>query len=492
MVLDYNSFNYPITEAHGIIKYGFCKQEADSNEILKITIDASKNLHAELVQTAAIWFREAATREAYIKTFYLHYLLSGYGRQEYGITLDNLCSILGTSKPTMIRINDILTYFRFITIDKNDWYQSILNSQDQNTSLNCFKYLAHWNTPAAKGANTLTQRNITLNYNIPDKLSHYLSILLNLNNKTHAATHPAPHYIRKDSERKQVIHNKFQIGNFEVFSPLYELLDVPQKDIGIYSADYDKWVCLRDREIKFQSGRIFHAFHNTKKEFRKLLKYKGSPLVEAIDVHCAHFAFLGKILMTIPSVEKDELKRYEVLVRDGLIYDDCKGYFPYYNRDAIKEALNAYRVIPSSKMGVHPANRYFKDRFPTIQKFLLHYPTYINKEGKEVKSIQKDTCFIETVLISQVCFELVKLGVTPFSLHDAIYINEKDNKKLKEMGVDIDTIFWMVYDSMTVEDIEEILEESRKYSENNSQTSQSYSPSSGKYLINKDKSVRLF
>ena len=39
-------FLNPVTEEHGVVNYKFCKQEADSNEILKITIDTSKNLHA--------------------------------------------------------------------------------------------------------------------------------------------------------------------------------------------------------------------------------------------------------------------------------------------------------------------------------------------------------------------------------------------------------------------------------------------------------------
>ena len=96
------------------------------------------------------------------------------------------------------------------------------------------------------------------------------------------------------------------------------------------------------------------------------------------------------------------------------------AYIGNNDRDNVKERVNIYRNLPYRRMCRRPEHRYFKEFFPTITKCLMHFPTY-TKDGKDIKYIQIDASFIETVVMSEVCWELYSMGVTPFSLHDAIY-----------------------------------------------------------------------
>ena len=491
MSKDYLLFMNPVTEHHGVLSFKLRREIKDCKTHLIIAVDSSTNMHAEIVEIANQRFRERSSQDALIKAYYLHFVLSGMGRKEYEISYDDLCEILGVSFKTMSKINDVLKNYGLLSINKDSWYkyrQSVIKNPEKHKYLpgTCCKYLASWGTRSVKERKTLFKRILKLKYIVPEHLIHKLSYLTKQKStckqkpdSTPAPTkdHTHPHITTGDPRDIPLIHKDFQFGNFEVFVPCYEKLNVPLKDVGIYNDDYLRWEKLRSKSASFQSGRIYHAFHNTNREFRKKLKYKNSPLIEALDIHCAFFVFLCLIFQTVPFIDREELKKYEALVRSGCLYEDFMDYLQLKDRNTAKKMLNTYKVLPSSKMKNHPANKYFKDRFPSIQQYLLHYPKYINKDGKEVKSLQKDACFVETVLLSKVCFQLAKLGVTPFTLHDAIYINEKDKKKLIDKGIDINSIFWMVYDAMNPEEIEEILEESRKYSLNNSNLNLSYNNS---------------
>lgn len=470
MTYSYNIFDNHVTEPSGIINYKFGKLEMDGKTELIMKVNSGTNMHAFLVQVANQHFRKSVSREAFIRAFYLYYLFSSFGQKEVSISVSDLVEILGVSSMTIKKINEVLWYYSLITINKNDWYRSRLLAmsnqvEEKYSPKYSFKYTAHWNALAVEKEKPLIKRIISFKYIIPNHLMIRLSFLKNTKKQSSHFPSIITHYTIKESEHKPLVHNNFQIGRFKVFVSPYESLSVPQKDVGIFVDDYNKWERNRYKNVTFGSGRIFHAFHFTNRDFRKKLKYKSSPIVEVMDIHCAYFTFFIHIFRTIPSIDKDELKRYEELVRNGFIYEDAMEFIHCDDRDAMKHMLNSYKALPPRRMGKRPENSYFKEKFPTIHKCLAHYPTYINKNGKEVKAIQKDATFIEAVIISEVCFELLGLGVTPFSLHDAIYLNQKDINKLKEMDNDIYSIFWRVFDSLTIEDVKEILSESEKYSQ---------------------------
>ena len=105
----------------------------------------------------------------------------------------------------------------------------------------------------------------------------------------------------------------------------------------------------------------------------------------------------------------------------------------------------AYRKFPMLSL-------YFMKVFPSITKWLFDYPTHYDVEKKrQVKNLQDDMSRIETLLISKVCFKLVDMGLTPFTLHDAIYLSRDELSKLEDGAVD--KLFWEAYDNTTPKEI---------------------------------------
>jgi hypothetical protein len=51
------------------------------------------------------------------------------------------------------------------------------------------------------------------------------------------------------------------------------------------------------------------------------------------------------------------------------------------------------------------------------------------------------------------------MGVTPFTLHDAVYLSEAELGKLKNGQETVEEIFWKVFDSTTTEEIKTCLGE---------------------------------
>ena len=108
----------------------------------------------------------------------------------------------------------------------------------------------------------------------------------------------------------------------------------------------------------------------------------------------------------------------------------------------------------------------FIKHFPTIRNYLLHYETITNMDGKRVKRLQSDMCHLETYLISKICFELTSFGVTPFSLHDGIYMSEAEMNQLsnrlkldsiKDTQRWVENLFWQYFDELTPNKVQRIL-----------------------------------
>ena len=87
--------------------------------------------------------------------------------------------------------------------------------------------------------------------------------------------------------------------------------------------------------------------------------------------------------------------------------------------------------------------KWWESNFPYIGNAIVNYPTYRNKNNKKTKRLQVDCCKLETQYISgAVCSELAeKYQVIAFTVHDAIYITERDRNKLYNLGINIEDIF---------------------------------------------------
>lgn len=190
----------------------------------------------------------------------------------------------------------------------------------------------------------------------------------------------------------------------------------------------------------YKSGRIFYVFHWWKKEYRHGFTYNGSPLTELFDLHCSFFTLTA-------ALRKNDLprKEYEKLIRDcisGELYMKA-ARFTGMTRDLAKESLQAWRNSSrnQARANYRAISEFMEREYPIFSRIMYEWPTII-KEGPKrnisVKTLQIDISEFESRVFSKICRILVdKYNVTPFSLHDAVYISEDDMKKLPENISDI-------------------------------------------------------
>ena len=306
-----------------------------------------------------------------------------------------------------------------------------------------------------------------------------------------------------DNELQAVLQNKSKNPlDLTIYVPPYELLSLE----GLTKSDLLKYgslsklrsfICNKKEKAKVtRSTRLYHAFHTLPRVYRKHLMYEGSPLEEVMDVHNCFYALMYKAMELSDGIAPCELREYGDLVRSGKFYEEVSHYvmlngsancehdetninyleeeylwFRGLNkRDLVKRWLQSYRNFLTAGQASHNHHNIdiFYDReFPTIRRWLFTYPTVKDSEGKTVKLLQRDMCRIESYIISQVALELVALGVTPFTLHDGIYLSQKHIVMMQEkLGLDsqdavtnyVNDIFWKEYDSLEQNQVRQLLD----------------------------------
>ena len=288
----------------------------------------------------------------------------------------------------------------------------------------------------------------------------------------------------------------------KIYVPPYELLSLE----GLTKSDllkYGSWSKLRsyifnkkEKARVTSSTRLYHAFHTLPRVYRKHLMYEGSRLVEVMDVHNCFYALMYKAMELSDGIAPCELKKYGELVRAGKFYEEvsndvmlndsanCVHVEPNINileeeylwfrglkkRDLVKKWLQSYRNFKTAgQANKNHSNidSFYEREFPTIRGWLFSYPTGKDSEGKNVKLLQRDMCRIESFIISRVALELLSLGVTPFTLHDGIYLSQKHISMLQErLGLDsqdavtnyVNDIFWKEFDSLERNQVRQLLD----------------------------------
>lgn len=230
------------------------------------------------------------------------------------------------------------------------------------------------------------------------------------------------------------------------------------------------------------SSRLWHAFHVLPKGYRRILQFHGSNIVEAMDIHNCFYVLMLLPMRLSGDIRAEDLQKYETLVLSGKFYESVERCvhiggngapeiaedFEYEflsfrglrKRDLVKKWLQSYRNFLSAgqaKYNHHNIDWFFRTEFPTIREWLFSYPTTRNRDGKKVKRLQSDMCRIETRIMSEVCFRLVRYGATPFTLHDAIYLSKDDLQKLTEAGVSPEVEFWNVFNNISNNDVLKII-----------------------------------
>ena len=206
-----------------------------------------------------------------------------------------------------------------------------------------------------------------------------------------------------------------------------------------------------------EDGRYFHWLHSMHAIYRKRVYFNGSPLVENFDVTGCFYTLIARLMMDQGTISEQEMQRYCNLVKNGDIYNSIKDwaeqtYGTPWTRDQVKQRLQSWRNTLPTRIEAQKKRdtlffqicEWWKANYPEIGDAIANYPTYQNNKNRKTKRLQLDCCKLETKYISgAVCSELgSKYGVIAFTVHDAVYVTEKDKEKLVNMGVKIEDVFW--------------------------------------------------
>ena len=449
-------------------------------------------------------FTRKKSKDAFIKAYYLYELLV----QDYAIggfiINEEIRATLGIDKELLIRIRRVLVQLNILKVNADEYTGSMLKSRRckslskgiEVSSSKTYSYEAR-EFLNSSGISlpvplSLLHRNkpIHINYRLSSYTYDLIGLYKDLEKCRELDTEEA-------YKRVRYILLRFSKRNYQKSNGINEdfLQNTVSCPSNTYIAPYDKldfdnefpkivlrvrkwdtlfvWFLHRDAPAKVtDSSRLWHPFHSLAREYRKHLMFNGSHLMEAMDVHNCFYVLMLKAFEQNDSIDCNEMVEFSNLVRSGRFYEFfveelMKKYLTIHTKEelrmAVKHDLQSYRNITNAGQlrYLHKElDNIFIEKFPTIREALLHYPTVINKEGKRVKRLQTDMCHLETFLISKVCFTLKANGVTPFSLHDGVYVSEEDMEVLRnKLGLDtiqnvqawVEGLFWEYFDDLTPE-----------------------------------------
>ena len=190
------------------------------------------------------------------------------------------------------------------------------------------------------------------------------------------------------------------------------------------------------------SSRFYNGFHYLPRPLRKNVYFEGSRLTELFDLHCSFYTLsIGLILEKYPDTDRDALTAFYWDCVTGKLYDKCADYIGA-NRDIAKEKLQGWRNLHNKgvarfpKFGYNKVSEFMEHNYPVIADIYYNWETRETEKGVTVKNLQRDLSEYETRLVSKLAYEILdRYSVTCFTLHDAIYISEKE--KAEKLPADI-------------------------------------------------------
>ena len=243
----------------------------------------------------------------------------------------------------------------------------------------------------------------------------------------------------------------------------------PDPDMSYYSGlSYTRSAvaaCLTVRDLcclagidgtpKYRSdGKLYSRLAVVRRAVRRHITFGGSRLVEAADIHSAHFTFLPEVFRRRGiQVSAGEIERWTALTRSGRLYDDIAGYSGL-TRAEVKSGMQPFLSMKSRGQYLHGRKkddehirevrrrivRYFDDRFQGVCKALSRWRERF--PDVTIKSVCNE---VESDLMSPVCDALRAGGLHPFRVHDAVYLPE-DEIRLQESDIK-DSVFRMLDDA---------------------------------------------
>lgn len=245
---------------------------------------------------------------------------------------------------------------------------------------------------------------------------------------------------RLDNKEQIVGNNLIQsIGNANVtkFDYYQELkFDIDALDECLCLKDLRDLAAINTVSEYGKDGKLYSVFARVRRPVRKHITFRGSPLVEASDIRCAHFTMLPKIFEDagIEITPWWELESWMYLTQQGDLYSEVvkNTNIP---RDAIKPTFQSFFSIKNENAYIYGGIekdcsnrlilcRWFKRNFPNIFKALLDW------HNNQPFKIKRAANRVESRIMNSICDELRALGLHPFRLHDAIYLPQNETDKV--------------------------------------------------------------
>lgn len=195
-----------------------------------------------------------------------------------------------------------------------------------------------------------------------------------------------------------------------------------------------------DDSPSYTSGRIYHAFHRSKRIFRKGFTFEGSHITELFDLHCSFFTLTAMLKKS--ELPEDEYSRLLEDCLTGNFYTKAAEYCKI-TRDIVKDELQAWRNCSEKQAHARyeKLSAFMEKHYPTFSKIMYEWPVIKKERGNKtvtVKTLQQEVGEYETRIFSKIAFALRdKYNVTCFTLHDAIYVSEKE--KAEKLPADIES-----------------------------------------------------
>ena len=192
-----------------------------------------------------------------------------------------------------------------------------------------------------------------------------------------------------------------------------------------------------------KAGKIYSVFSRIRRPLRKFIRFNGEHLVEASDIHCAHYAMLPVVFRYCDiSVPKEEMERFVALTQTKDLYGEVVAGTGI-GRDTIKPVFQSFYSIKDESQYLYAGRRkgeyrqrelicrFFRTNFPDIYRQMLHFHKSHDYTLKSVANMA------ESNIMNPICDKLMSFGLHPFRLHDAIYLTETEFKASKSL-IDID------------------------------------------------------
>lgn len=222
-------------------------------------------------------------------------------------------------------------------------------------------------------------------------------------------------------------------GEDSAFSYYADLtVDLEGLDRCINTRDLHDIAGLNRIPKKGKGGKIYSVFSRIRRPVRRFIRYRGEHLVEASDVHCAHYAMLPVVFRYCGiNVPEEEMERFVRLTQTGDLYGEAvKG--TDFTRDEIKPVFQSFYSIKDEQQYLFAGRkkgeyrqrelicRFFRSNFPAIYERMLNFHKTHSYTLKSVANIA------ESDIMNPICERLIGYGFHPFRLHDAIYMTEAE------------------------------------------------------------------